>query len=927
MLKKIFIFILFILSVFTATAQTANIKGSVTDTIEKRKLEHSAVLLIRSADSILIKTTRTDTHGKFELKNLPKGDYKILISYPKMADYIRNLRLSDSSNLDLGSINMELQSKVLNEVVIQATKSAVHMKGDTLIFQADSFAVRANANVQELLKRLPGIEVDKNGTIKAQGKTVKTVLVDGDEFFGDDPLLATKYLKSNAVDEIQVYDKKSKSSDLTGIDDGIKNKTINIKLKENAKNGYLSTIDLNSNMNNLGDYGGMVGVFKNKLKAAIYGNYSSLNNESKIINSIRKLKGEEYDLIEVGDDGSSIMYVSGSDDDDDYISASGGRPNNLSLGAYFADKFNDNKMGLKLNFKSFNNNNVNYTTATSQELLPNETKFFSAGKTDNDANIAGESLKGTYNYTIDPKSTLKVSFGASKNRNENNSTSENETRGNNGFYLSQNNQKNIGQGNSETFNGNINWSKRFNKKGRTLSIDLQPESQTSKSTENSANRTNYFNNNGSLDRIEDTDLKKKNAGKQNSIGIRFNYTDRISNRWTLEGGYSFKTISSGSNRLVFDNIGTSAKKIDSLSNNFKFINFSNIGKLILQYSYNDFSISTGLEATQTNFELNDLDKQTDFQRNYLNLSPRTNLFYKVNANTTLAVNYNGYMQQPSIDQLQPVTQINNPLYQITGNSALRPSFTNNFGLSYNSFQFKSDQYISAYLNYGFTNNAIVSTELVDEFNKRISSFVNASGNNSISGSLSYSKGFPTSHFRFGLDLSINRSNTIAIINATQNKAANTQYSIRGSLNYYTPKIEFSYVPSASLMTGKSSIGEINDGRNIIHNHEISGTVQLPFKVEFNTSFSLSFRPANASFGQDINTAIWNSYLSTKVLKSEALEIKLSVTDILNQKIGYNRFVGGNITSEDTFSYIPRYILIGLNWNLSGNFIKKPIAKQ
>lgn len=795
------------------------------------------------------------------------------------------------------------------------------MKGDTLVFQADSFAVRANANVQELLKRLPGIEVDKSGTIKAQGKTVKTVLVDGDEFFGDDPLLATKYLKANAVEEIQVYDKKSKSADLTGIDDGIKNKTINIKLKDNAKNGYLATIDLNTNMSDLGDYGGMAGIFKNKLKAAIYGNYSNLNNESKINNSMRKLKGEEYDLIEVGDDGSSIMYVSG-DDDEDYIAASGGLPNNFGIGAYYADKFSKDKMGLKLNFKSFDNNNVNLTTTNAQELLPNETKFFSSGRTASNANVAGESVKGTFNYNTDAKSILKISFGASRNRNENTAVGGNETRGDNGIFISQNKQENTGNGHSDVFNGNINWSRKFEKKGRTISIDLQPESQNSNSTENSTNRTVYFNASGDSIRVENTDLRKKNTGKQNSIGMRVNYTDRLTKRWTFETGYSFKTISSGSNRLVFDNIASNAKKIDSLSNNFKFINFSNVGKMIWQYSYENFSISSGLEATQTNFELKDLDKQTDFERSYLNLSPRTNLLYKINNSNTLAVNYNGYMQQPSIDQLQPVRQINTPLYQVIGNSALRPSFTNSFGLSYNSFQFNSDQYISAYFNYGFTNNAIVSTELVDDFNKRISSFINANGNNSISGNLSYSKGFSKSHLRFGIDVGFNRSNTIAIINATQNKAANTQYNLRGSLNYYTQQIEFSYIPSASLMTGKSSIGEINDGRSLTHNHEISGTVQLPFKAEFNTSFSLSFRPANASFGQDLNTAIWNSYLSAKLLKSEALEIKLSVTDILNQKIGYNRFVGGNVTSEDTFSYIPRYVLIGLNWNLSGNFIKK-----
>lgn len=925
MLKRIFIIILFLFPAFAALAQKAYVKGVVTDSVEKKKLEHSSILLIRSADSILIKSTRADKEGSFEFKNLNKGDYKLLISYPKMGDYIRHLRLSDTSSLNLGNIIMELKSKLLQEVVIQANKSAIRMKGDTVFFQADSFAVRSNANVQELLKRLPGIEVDKNGNIKAEGKLVKTVLVDGDEFFGDDPLLATRYLKANAVDEIQVYDRKSKSAELTGIDDGIKNKTINIKLKENAKNGYLSTLDLNTNMSTLGDYGGMIGVFQNKLKAALYGTYTTLNNESKINTSMRKLKGEEYDLIEVGDDGSSIMYVSDGDDED-YIAASGGLPNNLSLGAYYADKFDEDKMGIKINFKGFNNRNVNHTTANSEELLPNETKFTSAGKTDSRANVAGESLKGTYTYNTSPRSTLKMSFGLSKSRNENNSISQSETKGDNGLYISTNNQENNGRGTNEIYNGNINWSKRFKKKGRTLSIDLQPESQTNKSTENSLNRTNYFTSNGMIERYEDTDLRKKNSGTQNSLGTRINYTDPISKRWTLEAGYSFKTISSGSNRIVFDNIMQDSKKIDSLSNDFKFINFSNVGKMILQYNNEKFSVSTGLEATQTNFELNDLDKGTDFERNYLNLSPRTNIFYKVNNTATMSVNYNGYMQQPSIDQLQPVRQINTPLYQIIGNSALRPSFSNNFGISYNSFEFKSDQYISANFNYSFTNNAIVSTELVDEFNKRISSFINANGNNSINGNVSYSKGLSKIHMRMGVDLGFNRSKTIAIINATQNKAANTQYNLRGSVNYYTQKIEFSYVPSASLMTGKSSIGEINDGRSVMHNHEISGTVQLPYRSEFNTSFSLSFRPANASFGQDLNTAIWNSYLATKLLKNETLEIKLSVTDILNQKIGYNRFVGGNVKSEDTFSYIPRYIMIGVNWNLSGNFIKKTTSK-
>lgn len=919
MLKRLFIFILLTLPFLTVMAQKASIKGIVTDSVEHRKLQHSIIMLIRTADSILINSTRADANGQFKLSNLPKGNYTLLISYPKMADYVASLNLSDTTSINLGNVNMELKSKLLNEVVIQA-KSAIRMRGDTLVFQADSFAVRPNANVQELLKRLPGIVIGKDGSIKAQGKDVKTVLVDGDEFFGDDPLLATKYLKANAVEEIQVYDKKSKNADLTGIDDGIKNKTINIKLKDNAKNGYLATLDANSGTDNFRDYGGMLGMFKNKLKAAVFGTYSNLDNDSKINRSMRKLKGEEYDVIEVGDDGSSIMYSSGSDDDDDYSSPTGGLPNNLNMGGHYSDKFNNNKMGIKLNAKTFDYKNTNIRTSNSRELLPNGSVYNSSGNNHENSKSTGESIKGGYTYNIDSLSTLRVAFGAKQNRNYNNSISLDETKNELDKYISQNSQYNNGTGNSKIFNGNINWSKRFSKRGRTLSVDLQPESQDNKSLESSVNETNYFNDAGDVNRKVYTNLLKDNFSKQNSIGTRVSYTEPLSARWTMEAGYSFKTIASSSYKLVSDN--NIARKIDSLSNNFKFINFSNIGKIVMQYRVKSFSLSAGMEATQTNFELKDLDRGTDFDRDYLNLAPSTNLLYKVSNNGSISLNYNGYMQQPGINQLQPVREINNPLFQVIGNPALRPSFTNNFALSYNGFYFKSDQYMSAYFSYGFTNNAIVNTEIVDDVNKRTSSYINLNGTNSTSGSINYSKGFPKINFRFGVDLGFNTSNSLTLLNFTRNKSRNTQYNLRSSFNYYTSKIDLSYTPSVNLAYGESSIGVFNDGKSINQEHEFSGTIQLPYHIEFNTTLSLSYRPANPSFDKDLNIAIWNSYISTKLLKDESLEIKLTVTDMLNQKIGYDRFVGGNIRTENTFSYIPRYALIGLNWNISGNFKSK-----
>ncbi|RZL48763.1 MAG: hypothetical protein EOP00_08415, partial [Pedobacter sp.] len=283
MFKKLFLFIIFSFTITSIFAQNASIRGSVVDTLQKRKLQNSSISLIRSTDSILVKTMRANANGEYELKNLKKGDYTLLISFPKMADYVRDIRLTYSSKFNLGAIHMETKTHLLNEVIIQAQRqAAVKMKGDTIVFAADSFKVQPNANVQDLLRRLPGIEVDKNGAIKAAGEDVNTVLVEGEEFFGDDPLLATKYLKASAVKEVQVYDRKSKETELTGIEDGKKEKIINIKLKDNAKNGYLSTLDANSDLDHYKNIGGMFGVYKGRLKAAVYGNSSNLNQDSKI---------------------------------------------------------------------------------------------------------------------------------------------------------------------------------------------------------------------------------------------------------------------------------------------------------------------------------------------------------------------------------------------------------------------------------------------------------------------------------------------------------------------------------------------------------------------------------------------------------------------------------------------------------------------
>lgn len=919
MLKKLFILFFLVVPPIVLFAQKANIKGIVVDTLEKKKLQHSAILLVRNKDSILVQTVRTNIKGEFELKNLKKGDYSLFISYPKMADYVKDIKLTDSSQLDLGAIHMETKTFLLNEILVKAQKQAISMKGDTIVYQADSFAVRPHANVQELLRRLPGVQVDKNGTITVGGKTVSTVLVDGDEFFGDDPLLATKYLKSNAVKEIEVYDKKSNLTDLTGVEDGQMEKVINIKLKEEAKNGYLATIEANSDLNHFKNLGGMVGIYTKKTKTAIYGNTNNLNQESQINMSMSRLKGGDYDEIDANDDGSSIMSIS-MGDFDSYSFSGSGLPNQNSFGAYFSDKWNNDKQTLKLNYKNTDNSFKDISTFKGQELLPNGNSFFNSGNSTSNSENASQNLKGNVVIKLDSLAKLAISFGLNEGKSNSETIGYSESLNDLGFFVNKNDQSLNNQGNNKLFNGNINYSRKFKTKGRTFSIDLQPETQNSSSIATNLNTTHYYHANGTSNNTVQLNIFNDNYGKQNSLGSRISYTEPLAKNWLLQMVYSFKTISSISKKMVSDN-DQNRKIIDSLSNNFEFNNFTNIGKALLQYKTKKLSISGGLMAAQTSFELKDMDRNTNFNRKYLNWAPNSNISYRLSNATNIYLNYYGQTNQPSIDQLQPIRQITNPLYQLIGNPNLKPSFRNSIGLNMNTYAVKTEQMVYLNVNYSFVKDDIISISNIDELNKSISSYVNMNGNKNISFTGQYHKSFRKLNLKTGLGVSYSSSINISIINNNINKNRNRYTSLRPQISYYNDKAEISYSPTFTFINSTASIGAINNGKSYEHSHEINGTIQLPYRMEFNTSVSLSFRTKNASFNTPINIALWNSYLSAKLLKAEELEIKLSVSDILNQKIGYNRYIGGNSISENTYSYIPRYVLIGINYNLSGNFKK------
>jgi hypothetical protein len=466
----LFIFLLIILNT-SAFSQKNSLKGTVTDSIAKKGLHYSIVALVDLTDTTLYKSFRGNESGKFEIKNIPPGKYTVMISYPGMADFLQNIIIGDTSMIDLRDIIMVPESVLLQEVIVRSA-SAIRMRGDTLEYTADSFAVRPGSNVEELLKRLPGIQVDKNGKITAQGKEVEQVLVDGDEFFSDDPGLAIKYLNAGAVDKVQVFDKKSEQSDFTGIDDGYRSKTINLKLKSNRKNGYFGKLAAGTNGKQYYNHEGMGALFNEGKKISVFGMSSKTGKAGLSMSELSKYVSQDYERI---DDGTGMGYFLGNYDYEGENYYGNGLPSVIYGGAHYSDKWKGGKQKLFSNYRIKQTNSAGWNNSSSITVLPDGTGFSSKNNSSETSHNFIQKASGNFTAPLDSFSVLKISVNGNVGNNTRNSSSNAESKNEKGFFVNKNIQSNTSNAENKSFGTNISYQRKFKRSNRTLSLLFQQD--------------------------------------------------------------------------------------------------------------------------------------------------------------------------------------------------------------------------------------------------------------------------------------------------------------------------------------------------------------------------------------------------------------------------------------------------------------------
>jgi hypothetical protein len=909
-----------IFSSLGASAQNGySVKGTIADSVEKIKLHSSAVSVLEAKDSILVKFCFTNSDGSFALNGLGKGKYILLVSCPDYADYVEQFSL-DSANQrhDFGRINLQLKSRLLQEVIVKGTASQMKIKGDTTEYNAKAFVIQPNAKVEDLLKQLPGITVDKDGKITAEGQTVNRVLVDGEEFFGDDPTLVTRNIRADMVDKIQLYDKKSDQAAFTGVDDGKTEKTINVKLREDKKSGVFGKVQAGEGPTNIYQGELLFNFFKNKEKFSVYG---TMGNNGKV--GLSWEDNQKYgtgDQVDINDNGISINTQSA--DDLDVFSGlyfGQGFPLSHMAGVHYDSKFDNDKQSVNANYKieSLKLDGINDVLTQNNE--PGDIINSGSDQTYHNSMLR-QKLSVVYQAKLDTSSNLKISVdGTLKNSSTHNIYTSADTI--NSVPVNIGSRRLDNTVDQRAFNGSAFYTHKFSKPGRTISFLLAESYSQSKANGSLTSHYDFY---GRPDSIPDVNELKTNNLQSSVLNTNLAYSEPFTKTLTLVLNYGIGINNASADRNTFDALSPGVYNNtpnDTLSSNYTFNQFLNRAGAILNYKKGKMVFNFGTHITADHFHQVDEFTNQAKNRDFLDWAPQAHFEYRFSTQKVIMLNYNGTTTQPTLEQLQPVATNSNPLNIILGNADLTPSFSNTFNFNYRSYKVITDQFFQVYGNYTFVTNPIVNHINYNNLTAQsISKYFNLSGkqtSNFSAGTYFGRKVEGLGGLNVGLAFNVNGNNYYNYTNDSLNMSKN--YVFNPALNlqiYKQKKIEFGVSAGPTYTISESSLHPNINNNGWGARADANGTIYLPGKFQIGTYSSYQYSAATASFPNSYSQANISAFIIKNFLKNDNLSVELWGNDLFNQASGFSRVATGNLITQTTYNTLKRYFMLTINYDFT-----------
>jgi len=910
LMKHIF-FVFALLCATTSFAQTKQFKitGTVITEADKAPLESATVYLERMKDSSLVSYTITDKNGNFSLEDKTADkNLRLYVSYVGYQTYAQTVDLN-KGEIKLNAINLNTDTNALDEVLIKS-RAPITVKKDTLEFNVKSFKTKKDANVEDLLKKLPGVEVDEEGKITVNGKEVNKILVNGKPFFGNDPTITTRNLTKELIEKVQITDTKTKSEAFAGEEGDKENKTINLTIKEENNKGVFGRVAAGGGTDERYEFAGMLNLFDNDQRISFLAGGNNTNSPGFGFGEISKMFGR----------GSSISFSEGGSFTIDGRSFGGGQgiTTSQNYGANYADKIGE-KVDISADYFYSGSNSENISATQRENILP-DSRYFTDSESSSYNEGKNHSANLGFDIEIDSTFLINISPSFSATNNITDYASNEASRDEANTLTNQSNSSSFVETIGKNFSNDLDITKRFGNKGAYLKFNISNEYNATETGDFLTSETNIYGTDPEdiiRNQFTDGDRKKKGFNASTSYRLPLKAKELF-----LDFKFSYRNDKSEDVRSTYDfDSGTQGYTLfnSALSTDFEYTNRRTTPALKLTYRKDKLSMSFESGYVFRTLENKDfLRPDLSLERDFEALELRSNFRYRFSQKASINFGYNLSNTPPQLAQLQPFQDVSNPLNTVTGNPNLEPSNNHRINFGYHSFDFQKGTGLFGFLNANFRNNQVVSKTEIDENFVRNTTYANVDGayNLSASGSLSKTVKIDTLRtlkYRFGLRASLNKN--INFNNGEQYSSNNNSISPSASVTYTWKKVlEFRPNYRLSFNRTKFDLDDFEDQEFLSHSVGLRTTTFVPKKVEWRNDISFNYNP-NIAPGFQKSAWSWNSTLAYSVLKDKGT-ITLKAYDLLNQNTNAKRIATANYIQDSQSTVLQRYFMLSFSWKFN-----------
>lgn len=917
----------------------ADVRGTLVSSTDQSPLSGASVRLMRdNADSTFVAATSAGRDGSFRLGGVARGKYLVSFSFLGYETLTRRVTMADK-NIDMGRVTMAESSILLQETTVVGVKTEIVVKEDTIEYNADSYRTQPNAVVEDLLKRLPGVEVDSEGKITANGKEITKILVDGEEFFSDDPKVATKNLPVNIVDKLQVIDRKSDLARLTGVDDGEDETVINLTVKKGMKNGWFGNATAGYGTDDRYSGNFMVNYFKDKNQFSILGSANNTN--------------------EMGftDRGASRFTRFGGRN---------GISTTQSIGVNFAVGTEEKlRVGGDVFYSHSDRDSRN--SSNRQYLFPDSTSYYDEAGSSRDR---GHNISGNFRlkWEIDSFSTFEFRPRFSVSFSDSESADSSATRAGDAArsLVNRSLSNKLNDGTNYEMSGRLVFNHKFRSHpGRSYSASLNYQFSDTKEDGSTYTDNTYFlvpDENETIDQIYD------NHQWSNSIQGRLTWTEPLGNvknarflTFSYNGQYRFNNA----DKYVYDLVeATSAattansalmsmlrdpafkRRVVEEYGSLAWTNPTMLRQIVedelqpelneeqsnrFRNNYFNQSLQVGFKQVRDNYNLDvgamvnaSMSSSEDLinpDRNIAtrwvwNVAPYARIRFKMSQSRSLSFDYRARTTQPSLTQLQPVADVSNPLRIVVGNPDLAPTFTQRVNLRYSDFDQDRQRSIMAMANVQFANNSIISTTDYDsQTGGQVTTYENVNGvwSGNLMGMISMP--FRNKSWYFSSMGAVRYSNTVGYNNGLYNRSGSLSVNLSPGIRFNTDAVQLELRPNYNVQITHNTVQSQNDRTIHSYGGMFNGAYYTPFGLVLNTDLTYS-GTQGYSQGYDSDQWLWNVSLSYQFLKNKAATITAKVYDLLHQKQNISRTINASYIEDSEYNSVTRYVMLSFTYRFT-----------